>query len=94
MHTRTTLAVAGMLLAITACSSVSEYTVEDCQKAITDESSKTNRPKECQDLSQKDYDLIMSHWVVKKTLEDMPQDDQDVLDLYDDGEVNGSLTDG
>ncbi|MFF4746804.1 hypothetical protein [Streptomyces sp. NPDC001268] len=88
---RTTTAAAlaaALFFAGTGCSS---YTVEDCKNAIAEEHSKTNRPKECEDLSQKDYDLILSHWALKKAFNDMDKEDQDILDLYDDGSVNGSV---
>lgn len=77
---------AGLLL--TGCSS---YTVEDCKNALTDKSTKTSRPKECEDLSQKDYDLLLMGRALEKGLSEMDQEDRDVLDMYDDGKVNGSI---
>ncbi|GGY81230.1 hypothetical protein CP967_08590 [Streptomyces nitrosporeus] len=62
MRTRTTAAalITASLLALTACSN--EYTADDCAAAITDTSTKTNRPIECQDISDEDYEtLILGH---------------------------------
>lgn len=93
MRTRHLAAAATALLlaTLTACSS---YSVEDCQKAINSSSTKTSRPKECEDLSQKDYDVVLTDWALKKVLNDMDKKDRDLLDYYDDGSINGSLTDG
>ncbi|MFF3690708.1 hypothetical protein [Streptomyces sp. NPDC002187] len=92
MRTRTIAAAAvaaALLLVGTGCSS---YSVEDCQRAINDESTKTNRPKQCEDLSQEDYDLVLAHWAMKKALNDMDKTDRDTLDYYDDGSINGSIS--
>lgn len=75
---------------LTACSS---YSVEDCQHAITSKSTKTDRPTECQDISQKDYETILMNWAVKNALNGMDKKDRDTLDYFDDGSINGSLTD-
>ncbi|MER7813646.1 hypothetical protein ABZ714_30660 [Streptomyces sp. NPDC006798] len=83
----TTLA-AGLLLALTACTS---YSAEDCQKAITGNSTKTNRPTECKDLSQEDYDLILMHWALKESISEMSQEERDMLDYHDDKNINGSI---
>ncbi|MER7814070.1 hypothetical protein [Streptomyces sp. NPDC096153] len=76
-------------LLLTGCGS--SYSVDDCKNAIGDEHTKTNRPVQCEDLSQEDYDLLLSHWALKKAFNDMDEEDQDILDLYDDGSVNGSV---
>ncbi|MEU5716571.1 hypothetical protein AB0G71_12400 [Streptomyces sp. NPDC020403] len=90
MRTRTTAALiaAGLLAALTACSS---YSVKDCQRAITSESTETNRPEECEDFSQKDYDDMLLNHAVKEAFKGMDKDDQDLLDYHDDGSINGSI---
>ncbi|MET8766335.1 hypothetical protein [Streptomyces sp. NPDC004658] len=68
--------------------------VKDCQKSLTSSATKTHRPEACKGLKQDDYDTLLMAWTLKHALKEMPQDDQDMLDYYDDGSVNGSLTDG
>jgi hypothetical protein len=65
--------------------------VAACEKALTKSATKTDRPGACEELSQEDYDTLHMAWIMRKTLDDMPQEDQDILDLHDDGSVNGSL---
>jgi hypothetical protein len=91
MRTRiaTVAITATLALAATGCSS---YSVEDCQRAVTEESTKTDRPKECEDLSQDDYDTVLTHWILKKNLRDMDKTQRDTLDYYDDGKINGSIS--
>lgn len=86
--TRLLTVTAALLLALTGCSS---YSVEDCQKAITDSSTKTNRPKQCEDLSQDDYDTLLVDRALKKSLSEMDPKERDMLDYYDDGSINGSI---
>ncbi|MFI6856517.1 hypothetical protein [Streptomyces sp. NPDC050416] len=83
--------IVGGLLLLTACGKSQAEMQADCQKALTKASTKTDRPEACKELSQKDYDTILMAWIVDNTIEDMPQKDQDILDLYDDGHVNGSI---
>jgi hypothetical protein len=87
--TATVLLTTAALLAGTGCSS---YSVEDCQRAVTDESTKTDRPKECEDLSQDDYDTVLMHRILKKNLREMDKTQRDALDYYDDGKINGSIS--
>jgi uncharacterized protein YecT (DUF1311 family) len=88
MRRTITAAFAAALLALAGCSS---YSAEDCQNAIDDSSTKTNRPKECADLSQEDYDTILLNRAVNDAFNDMDQKDQDLLDYYDDGSINDSI---
>jgi hypothetical protein len=92
MRTRivTAALAATLCLSLSACSS---YSAEDCKKAITDSSTKTSRPKECEDLSQKDYDVVLTNWIMQKTFSEMSKEERDTLDYYDDGSINGSLDD-
>ncbi|MET9424655.1 hypothetical protein ABZY06_28635 [Streptomyces sp. NPDC006540] len=83
------LVVAGLLVTATGCGS---YSVEDCQRALTSESTKTNRPEECQDVSQEDYDTLLLDRALKGALNDMDKTDRDTLDYYDDGSINGSIS--
>ncbi|MER7953857.1 hypothetical protein [Streptomyces sp. NPDC096030] len=87
---RTALAAlaAALCLGLTACTS---YSAEDCQKALTDESTKTNRPTECQDLSQEDYNLLIMHRALKGAMDDMSKEERDMLDYQDDGSINDSI---
>jgi hypothetical protein len=93
MRTRTTLAAGAILLAFlgTSCGKSEAEQQADCQEAITEESTKTQRPEACEDLSQDDYDTLLMHWALQKGLEEMPDEERDMLDYYDDGEVNGSI---
>lgn len=67
--------------------------VKGCSKALSSEATKTHRPPACEGVKQDDYDALLMGWVLKRTLADIPKDDRDLLDYYDDGSVNGSLTD-
>jgi hypothetical protein len=91
MRTRIAAAVitATLAFAATGCSS---YSIEDCQRAVTDESTKTDRPKECEDLSQDDYDTVLMHRILKENLREMDKTQRDALDYYDDGKINGSIS--
>ncbi|MEV1094761.1 hypothetical protein AB0I87_04645 [Streptomyces sp. NPDC049952] len=62
MRTRLTLAaIAATLLAVTGCG----YSADDCAAAITDESTKTNRPTECQDISDDDYETLLLGYILR-----------------------------
>jgi len=91
----TTALLAACLLAATmaGCSSgKSQAEIQkECQAALTTAATKTNRPAECKDLSQEDYDTLLTAWVLKNTLSEMPKEDRDLLDYSDDGEINGSV---
>ncbi|MFF6925832.1 hypothetical protein [Streptomyces californicus] len=67
MRTRTTTAalIAASLLALTGCSS--EYTADDCAAAIDDTSTKTNRPVECQDISDEDYKTLLMGYIIRNS---------------------------
>jgi hypothetical protein len=92
---RTTIALlaAALLLAGGAlgCSKSQDEIARDCQAALSEKATKTNRPAECEGLSQDDYDTLLMAWVLKKGLADMPQEDRDMLDYYDDGSINDSI---
>jgi hypothetical protein len=62
-----------------------------CEKALNSSSTKTHRPDACKDLSQEDYDTLLTGWVLENVLDDMPKSDRDRLDYYDDGSINGSI---
>lgn len=88
MRTRLTAAAlaAGLLLAITGCSSDTRYTADDCAAAITDSSTKTDRPTECADVSDDDYDaLILSHILKRKGLDNLDEHPENLLDYAEDG---------
>ncbi|MFF7130376.1 hypothetical protein [Streptomyces sp. NPDC008240] len=68
--------------------------VKDCQKTLTSSATQTHRPAACKGLKQDDYDTLLMAWTLKHALKDMPKEDRDALDQYDDGSINGSLTDG
>ena len=93
MRTRAALTAALLaLVALTAgCGKSDAEQQADCEKALTSTATKTNRPDACKDLSQKDYDTILMGWALENAINDMPEQDQDVLDKYDDGELNDSI---
>ncbi|WP_435279386.1 hypothetical protein [Streptomyces sp. 1222.5] len=68
--------------------------VKDCRKALTASATKTHRPEACEGLKQGDYETLLLDWALTHALDEMPKDDRDMLDYYDDGSINGSLTDG
>ncbi|WP_282695484.1 hypothetical protein [Streptomyces sp. CC208A] len=80
-----------LTLTLTGCSS---YTVNDCRKALTDTSTETNRPKECQDISQADYEALLMSRDLDKALDGLSDEDKDLLDYHDDGQLNDSITGG
>ncbi|MGW6144431.1 hypothetical protein [Streptomyces sp. NPDC055140] len=65
--------------------------VKGCQQEIDSSSTKTHRPDACEDVNQKDYDTLLTAWILQHTFDDMPKKDRDILDYYDDGSINGSL---
>lgn len=65
--------------------------VKSCGKAMTSSATKTDRPEECDELSQKDYDTVRVGWALQHTLDKMSKKDRDMLDYYDDGSINGSI---
>lgn len=79
-HTTTLLLAVCLLAGATAgCSSEKsqDEIAADCVKAITDASTKTSRPDECEGLPQDDYDALLMSWALK---------DQGVID--ENGDVN------
>lgn len=88
----TTLLAAALLLALTACGKSEAETQADCKAALTESSTKTDRPTACEDLSQEDYDALLMAHALKNALKDMPKKERDALDYYDDGSINGSIT--
>lgn len=91
MRTAITAGIVAGLLLLAACGKSEAEMQADCQKALGPTSTKTDRPDACKELSQDDYDTLLTHWAVSHVLDGMSQDDKDILDLYDDGEVNGSI---
>lgn len=94
---RTAVAVCLLLAGTVAGCSPGKSDAEvqkECQASLTTSATKTDRPEACEDLSQEDYDTLLTAWVLKHTLDGMPQEDRDLLDYSDDGSINGSLTDG
>ncbi|MGP4085477.1 hypothetical protein [Streptomyces sp. KR55] len=64
---------------------------EACYNAITKESTETNRPDECESLSDDDYGTLRMGWFLENEgLGNVDEDPGDLLDYSDDGEVNGS----
>jgi hypothetical protein len=89
MRTRLTAAAIGtaLLLALTGCG----YTADDCAAAIDETSTKTNRPTECQDISDDDYEtLIMGYILEKEGLGNLGEHPEDLEDYAEDGEVDGN----
>lgn len=87
MRTRLTLAALGAatLLGLTGCG----YSADDCAAAITDESTKTNRPEQCQDISDDDYELLLMGYILKKEgLDEVDEHPEDLLDYSEDGDVD------
>ncbi|MEV0691791.1 hypothetical protein [Streptomyces sp. NPDC050388] len=93
MRTRTALTAVLLALAVltAGCGKSEAEQQADCQKALTSEATKTNRPDACKGLSQDDYDALLMAWALKNALNEMPKKDRDTLDYYDDGKLNGSI---
>ncbi|MCX4649355.1 MULTISPECIES: hypothetical protein [unclassified Streptomyces] len=86
--------IAGLLaltVGLTGCGKSEAEQQADFQKALSSSATKTNRPEACKSLRQEDYDTLLTAWVLKHAIDDMPKKDQDTLDYYDDGEINGSV---
>lgn len=80
---------ASLLLALTGCSSDTTYTADDCAAAITDASTKTDRPTECADISDDDYEtLILAHILKREGLDNLDESPGDLLDYAEDGIVD------
>ncbi|MDX2732867.1 MULTISPECIES: hypothetical protein [unclassified Streptomyces] len=90
MRTRTaTIAIAATLLlgGLAGCG----YTADDCAAAINDSSTKTNRPKECKDISDEDYmTLVLGYMLKKQGLDNVDEHPEDLLDYAEDGVVDGN----
>jgi len=83
------LAIAGTVVWMNAKSY--DDTVAACTKALDSASTKTQRPDACEGVKQDDYDALLVGWSLKHAFDDMPKEDQDMLDYYDDGSINGSI---
>ncbi|MFJ7963154.1 hypothetical protein [Streptomyces sp. NPDC096324] len=87
--------IAAVLLIVTAVVWMNgdsyQDTVAACKKALNSTSTKTNRPDACEDVKADDYDALLISYSLQHAFDDMPQSDQDLLDYYDDGSINGSL---
>lgn len=94
MRTRTAITAGALLLAAfaAACGKSEAEQQADCQKALTSDATKTNRPDACKDLSQEDYETLRMAWALENAVRDMPESEQDLLDKYDDGELNDSIS--
>lgn len=57
-----------LLVTLTACGSerTQDEIAADCQKAIDETSTKTNRPEECKGLSDDNYRLVLAHWILEQ----------------------------
>ncbi|MEV0526031.1 hypothetical protein AB0I66_21580 [Streptomyces sp. NPDC050439] len=93
MRRTTTLLATALLLAGAAvgCSASQKEIAKECEAALTEEATKTDRPSECEGLSQKNYDAVLLNWSLENALDDMPKKQRDTLDYYDDGSINGSV---
>lgn len=65
--------------------------VRGCQKALTESATRTHRPDACKGLKQDDYDTLLTAWTLDRAIADMPKEQRDTLDYYDDGSINGSI---
>ncbi|AVH59981.1 MULTISPECIES: hypothetical protein [Streptomyces] len=83
------LVIAGAVVWLNAKSY--DDTVAACKKALDSSSTKTHRPSACEGVKQDDYDALLVGWALKHAFDDMPKSDQDMLDYYDDGSINGSI---
>lgn len=67
MRTRAAIAITAALLAtLTACGKSDAEIEADCEKAIVEASTVTNRPEACDDLSKDDYRALL----IARTLRD------------------------
>lgn len=66
----TTLLLAACLLAGAAVGCSSERSQDeiaaDCRPALSSEATKTDRPKECEGLTQENYDALLMHWILEQ----------------------------
>lgn len=66
---RTAIAVATVLLAVAplaGCSKSQDEIAAECEKAIDSTSTTTNRPDECDGLSDENYKLLLAHWILEQ----------------------------
>jgi hypothetical protein len=92
MKARAVLATVAILVAtLTACGKSEAEQQADCQKALTAEATKSNRPEPCEPLSQDVYTTLLMAYTLENTIGDMSEKDQDLLDYGDDGELNDSI---
>ncbi|MFD8566191.1 hypothetical protein [Streptomyces sp. NPDC059639] len=66
MKTRTAItAVALLAAALTGCTRTDANKQADCRTAITDGVREASRPDACKDLSEDDYQALLTDWVKK-----------------------------
>lgn len=95
MRLRSAAVIAAVLIAAAvACGKSEAEQQAACQKALNSSSTETSRPDACEDLSQEDYDTLLMSWAMNNAIDGMSQDDRDLLDHSDDGELNGSIGNG
>ncbi|MFI6661509.1 hypothetical protein ACIBL8_39015 [Streptomyces sp. NPDC050523] len=66
--------------------------VNGCVAALKEQAKAGNqgKPDACKDVKEDDYTAL----VVSNAINGLPQTDKDLLDYYDDGDMNGSVGDG
>jgi hypothetical protein len=66
-----------------------EDTVADCKKALAAQAAAggSGKPDACDGVKEDDYDAL----VIGNVLDNMPKKDQDMLDYYDNGTIDGSV---
>lgn len=64
-------------------------TVKGCQKALAaqSEAGGEGKPSACKDVKEDDYMGL----IVGQAFDELPQEDQDLLDYHDDGSINDSI---
>ncbi|MGW3166967.1 hypothetical protein ACWC9Q_29735 [Streptomyces sp. NPDC001142] len=72
MRTKTSSHIAATItsvlaLALTGCGKSAAEQQADCRDAITASSTKTSRPDACKDLSQDDYDALLTSWALRNS---------------------------
>ncbi|MFF2778496.1 hypothetical protein ACFVU3_26700 [Streptomyces sp. NPDC058052] len=65
MRIRTAVVLLALLTGVTACGDSAAKRRETCRLAIDGTSTKTERPRACQDLGDQDYETLRREWVRK-----------------------------